>query len=189
MTQESPAEDFTPHGGFRLKNLLTLKFLDAAESRELYSCIAETSVKLESLDLTWSNIQDTDMLNLSRLRCLKRINLFGAVQISDLGISYLSNLSSLERLHVGFCTRLSPRCLQDIAKIQTLRSLDLNTFSEDATDISCLSNLVNLTLIIRDLPGLTDDGLKVVSQLKHLRKLNMGYNNYNFTEEGIRDLA
>ena len=37
----------------------------------------------------------------------------------------------------------------DIGKIQTLRCLDLDEFSDDATDISCLSHLVNLhTLVI-----------------------------------------
>ena len=59
-----------------------------------------------------------------------------------------------------YCARLSPHCLEDIGKIQCL---DLVGFSDDATDISCLANLVNLrTLVINDIPRLTDDALKVV---------------------------
>ena len=180
--------DFTP-STFRLKNLSSLIFYQTDGNPELFSCIAKTSLKLESLELSWCNIQDSDILNLSRLPRLKCIILYGARQITDLGILYLSNLSCLERLRVGFCKRLSPHCLEDIAKIQTLRHLDLYSFSEDATDISSLSNLVNLhTLNICDMPGLTDDALMVVAQLKSLRKLNIRCND-NYTEEGISHLA
>ena len=171
MTHGLPPDfdDFTPRDGFRLKNLLSLNFLATVESRDLYSCIAKTSVKLESLDLGSSSIQDSDMLNLSSLPHLKIVHLFGADQITDIGISYLTNLPCLEILEVGACARLSPRCLEDIGKIQTLRHLELVGFSEDANDISSLSNLANLsTLVISQMPGLTDDALKVAAQLKSL---------------------
>ena len=181
--------DNIPRGGFRLKNLLSLQFLETVESVELYSCIAKTSVKLENLRLPWSSIQDSDMLKLTRLPRLKYVSLFGADQISDLGISYLSNLSCLERLEISACERLSPHCLADIGKIQTLRCLDLDQFSEHATNISYLSHLVNLhSLVISSMPGLTDSALKVVAQFKKLRKLDIREND-NFTEEGIRHLA
>ena len=173
MTEVSPPEDsegFIPGGGFRLNNLRSLTFFGSAESSELYLCISQTSVKLESLDLTWSSIQDSDILNLSRLSQLKSISLFGACQITDLGITHLTNLSCLEQLQVGFCTRLSPHCLEDMGKIQTLTILDLDEFSEDPK-----------------MPKLTNDALRVVAQLKRLRKLFIGEN--HFTEEGIRHLA
>ena len=129
------------------------------------------------------------MLKLSRLPRLKYVRLFGADQITDLGISYLSNLSCLEELEISDCERLSPHCLEDIGKIQTLRYLYLEDISEDATDISCLSKLVNLhSLVFSYMPGLTDSALKVVAQFKKLRKLDIGDND-NFTEEGIRHLA
>ena len=138
----------------RLKNLLSLDFFEIVESRELYSCIAWESVKLESLDLGSSSIQDSDILSVSRLPRLKYISLYGADQVTDLGISYLTHISCLERLRISACYRLSPHCLVDVAKIQTLRRLDLDQFSEDDVDISCLSNLVNLhTLIVSEMVG------------------------------------
>ena len=182
-------DDWFPHGGFSLKNLLSLKYFYSAESCELYSCIAKTCMKLESLDLIGSDIQDSDMLNLCSLPCLKSLSLTKAHQITDLGISYLSNISCLERLQVGFCVSLSPCCLEHIAKIETLRILDLYEFSDDSTDISCLSKLVNLhTLVISAMRGLTDSALRTVAQFKSLRKLDIADND-NFTEEGIRHLA
>ena len=176
-------------GGCSWKNLRSLDFFHIVECPGLYSCIAKRSVKLESLKLTGSSIQDSDILNVSHLPRLKFIHLFGADQITDLGISYLTHLPCLERLKISACHNLSPHCLEDIAKIQTLRSLDLDQFSEDANDISCLANLVNLhTLVISRIDlGLTDDALRVVAQLKSLRKLDIRDN--NFTEEGIGHLA
>ena len=193
LSEVSPldSEDFIPAGGFRLNNLRSLKFFESAESSELYSCIAKTSVKLESIDLMWSSIHDSDILNLSRLTQLKCIRLFGAGQITDLSMSHLTNLSCLEELQVGFCARLSPHCLEDIGEIQTLRILDLDEFSEYTCRryFKCLANLTNLhTLVISEMPGLTNSSLKVVAQLKRLRKLVIGSND-NFTEKGIRHLS
>ena len=192
LTHASPldSEDLIPGGGFCLKNLRSFKF--SGESRELYSCIATISVKLVSLDLTWSGIQDSDILNLSCLKGLKYLSLFGADEITDLGISHLTNLTCLEQLTLGDCELLSPQCLLDIGKIQTLTSLDLFNCPEETTDISCLSNLQNLhALNISGMPGLTDDALKVAAQLKHLRKLMIRCydpDDNKFTEEGIRHL-
>ena len=50
-------DDFIPHSGFHLKHLLSLELFYTGESHELYSCIAKTIVKLESLNLTVSIIQ------------------------------------------------------------------------------------------------------------------------------------
>ena len=191
MTTEGsqPEYDWFPHGGFCLKNLRSLKYSYSVESRELYSCIAKTCMKLESLILIRSKIWDSELLNLCSLPCLKSLSLFEAHQITDLGIYYLSNISCLERLQVGSCINLSPCCLEHIAKIQTLRILDLYEFSNDATDISCLSKLENLhTLVISSMRGLTDSALKMVAQFKSLRNLDIADND-NFTEEGIRHLA
>jgi len=188
-TVKMDSADSSSGVGFAVKNLVDLDLSDSDLCAEFYSMIFDTSDKLEYLKISSSNVTDNDMRNLTRLLTLKHLYLYDCRQITDVTISYISDLPLLENLAV-LCLHPSPNCLKAIGKIKALKYLALSfNKSPRDDDISHLSNLQALNeLRLLDMGKLTDAALRFVSQLKLLEILDLSGNN-NFTDEGLRHLA
>ena len=175
--------------GFAVKNLVDFDLIYTDLCEEFYSMIFDTSDKLEYINLTDCNVTDNHLRNLTRVITLKHLYLYDCNQITDLTLSYISDLPLLENLAVH-CLHPSPNSLKAIGKIKTLKDLALSfNKSPRDDDISHLSNLQALNeLRLLDMGKLTDAALRFVSQLKLLEILDVSGNN-NFTDEGLRHLA
>ncbi|MBB75702.1 MAG: hypothetical protein CMJ75_14450 [Planctomycetaceae bacterium] len=115
-----------------------------------------TAVSLQGWDIT-----DTDLSAFNTLPHLQSLKLSGT-QVSTTGLSHLTNLPQLQILELDSCPQLSDSALVQVAKIRSLKTLNL-----------------------RDTP-ITDAGVEYLTSLKKLRTLSIG--NSQITEAGVAKL-
>jgi Leucine-rich repeat (LRR) protein len=125
-----------------LSNLRTLK-ANGIKDAGVFLPILKHSKKLVEISLISSNLQDSDLKNLSELTTLEKIVLRNNPRITDEGLKYLVNLPNLQRLALDGCN-ISPKALKFLRRIKmkdsnSYISLDLSKWSE--ADISSLKSL------------------------------------------------
>lgn len=140
---------------------------------------------LEWLDLSQTNVSDSDLEHLASLGRLVRLNLFGT-EIEGSGLQYLTSLDRLERLNVGD-TKLTEDALPQLAKLTSLRHLCLcrNLINDDGLEqITSLKNLETLKLGETEV---TDASVSTLATFPKLRSLTL--NETGVTEAGLREVA
>lgn len=116
------------------------------------------------------SVTDTGLKSLSRMDCLRDLNLRSCDNVSDIGVGFLaeggSSSSQLSRLDVSFCDRVSDSSLVHVASgLPNLKSLSLS---------AC---------------HITDSGVKrIAKDLHHLETLNVGQCT-KLTDESVETLA
>lgn len=106
--------------------------------------------------------------------------------VSDDGVRYLAQLSSLRSLDLGG-TKISDAALQHVSKIQTLKYLDLRHTAVTDEGVSQLSSLVSLRWLNLVKTKVTGAKLDTLAPLRHLEDLILGGSPVN--DEGVRRLA
>ena len=115
-----------------------------------------TAVSLHGWDIT-----DTDLLKFKNLPHLQSLKLSGT-QVSTTGLAHLADLPQLQILELDSCPQLSDAALAHVAKMRSLRTLNL-----------------------QETP-ITDAGLEHLTSIKKLRALSIG--NSQITQAGVAKL-
>jgi F-box/leucine-rich repeat protein 14 len=141
------------------------------------------SHQLKSLNLAGcKNLTDEALSSLVRLRNLILINLTFC-SISDLGLSFLKEIRSLQDVSLNYCVNISNVGIQDISTISGIKSLSLNNCKNiNANSLYILQQLDQLESLNIGGTELADHDL--VGLPRQLRSLGLGWTE-NLTDEGI----
>ena len=182
---------FADPNDFKLIDLVDLTLLHTKVSDQQLSAISTTCEKLEVLTLGNQELTDLGISCISHLPSLQSLRLVQANRVTDRSLFYISKIPKLHHLALKCCLRLTPCCIKQIATIKNLTHLNLRlSLSETADeDFSSITNLTSLrTLEIYGMHRLTNASLAVISQLSNLRQLDVSSCN-GFTDEGLSHLA
>jgi Leucine-rich repeat (LRR) protein len=154
--------------------------------------------EVQAIDLSETDICDSDLTCLSLMPALKELSLAGT-RITDKGISELLPAAQLESLTLSG-TQVSDTGMATVAKIQSLRQLVLGKIQVEGEkgrfyEAACISDagLKLLTQLprIEDLSingtDIHDSGMQSLSVLHSLRKLDI--RNTSVTDEGLDSIA
>ena len=141
-------------------------------------------------DLHRCNIKDQDLLILAPyMEQIKKLDLQDT-RITDLGLSFLSNLKNLEILHVGnrnFGTHskfISGECTRAISSLPKLKELHFGHVHIGEQGLSKLASIESLeTLSFNGGPGVGKDGFGNMEKLKNLKSLSLV--NSNIKDEDL----
>jgi Leucine-rich repeat (LRR) protein len=139
------------------------------------------------LDLSASDISDTDLVELSRFTHLQILNLT-STQVTDAGLKQLLSLTQLKTLGLSD-THVTDAGLKTLASLKQLQDLDLSNRYNQVTDAG-LKELVSLTQLQRVTfynDFVTDVGLKELAGLTLLQSLNLM--DTKVTDTGLKELA
>lgn len=167
-------------------------------------------MKVDTLNVAYSDFSDADMANIHLLPKLKTVTLLGCKKITDKGMEVITRCKSLEELHLSQtnlkdaslewilqCKKLKKIWLDEtkitsksIPKISTLTNLEwlrLNQMSFNGVDIQPLSALKKLKFLeLANISG-GDEDLKFLKDLKNLEQLDLS--NTKITEKAIEQLT
>jgi internalin A len=121
-------------------------------------------------------VEGPGLAGIGALKNLKRLDLSSlSVNLrdsspSDGSLAYVGNLDSLEELTLS--PLLTPKCLHHLAKLKTLRSINLPTGTTN-DDIATIKQLSNLEKLSAYSSVLTDDGLKSLQTMSSLREATL----------------
>ena len=108
--------------------------------------------QLPRVDLRLCKITDAGLVHLSNLTKLTSLNLRHSDKITDAGLVHLSNLTELTSLDLSSCRNITDAGLVHLANLTELTSLNLS-HSDKITDAGLvhLSNLTKLTVFLKEL--------------------------------------
>lgn len=141
---------------------------------------------LSELTLVSAQFTDASLPGLSYLKNLKILNFNGNHNITDAGISVLTYLTQLYRLHLRG-TSVSDNGLTALASLSELKHLDLaltRVSNAGLTSLSCLTKLTFLKLKL--CPRVTNTGLTALSGLEFCKVSTNHFKGY-ITKEGFLD--
>ena len=144
---------------------------------------------ITSIDLSYSNITNRDLLLLKDLPGLKQLNLSGCRKLTDAGIAHLQHITSLKQLDLSMCDNLTDVGIAHLQYLTSLQQLNLSG-CENITDAG-IAHLKNLTSLQRleliDCSRLTGAKFDHLKDLISLQQLILNYCN-NLTDDGIAKL-
>jgi Leucine-rich repeat (LRR) protein len=143
--------------------------------------------KLEVLGIGSIAVTDEGMSHIAGLTNLRDLNIFGC-PITNAGCAKLLALKSLETLYLGH-TEMTIAGLSQLSALPKLRELHAKDVKPGraALDLSGLTNLKKLTLMIDRSSFLSDADLASLANLKKLEWLQTGPR--RFTDKGLAHLA
>lgn len=152
-------EKVSDQGIEHLKNLKTLQHLHLSKS------IVATS-----------QITDDSLKHISSFPSLKYLSIEGFNQYSDKGIAFISNIATLEALHLTLDGWITDDAFQSFEALSKLKYFYL--WSEGLTDVglASLKKIKNLEVLnLWGCKNITDKGLKELNDLPCLSKLFLDY--------------
>jgi hypothetical protein len=107
-------------------------------------------------------------------------------EVSDRGVSHLTNLKHLRHVDISHCTGISQAGLETLAKLPDLESITVNRCAgvNNRTILLLSSNRNLKRLSARGCGGLDSDCLPVLSTMRALQKLDIG-DNPLINDEGL----
>ena len=96
---------------------------------------------------------------------LQHMSLYGCTQLTDVGVSSLSDLKTLTRLNVGHCPRLTDRCIAALSAATQLKELNLSENKNISdTGISYIASLTQLQVLdLTNCGRLTDASIWIIA--------------------------
>ncbi|XP_017033923.2 uncharacterized protein [Drosophila kikkawai] len=194
-----------------LSNITELKELTICDSEEgslikLFDQLAtKTSPSLQYLEIKSENLSSEELVLISRIRSLKKFNLYESQQLEDceslmeLANSNIEELTlslpefSLQQLFSAFATKTSAKLqhlkfkgglsrsvimieeLEELSKIQSLRSLQGTCCCDDISHLRNFKHFVKLDL---KLLSVTSEVLQCLANLENLESLALFFNEY-----------
>jgi len=142
--------------------------------------ISEGLPNIQRINLSFCvSVTDTGLKSLSRLPCLRDLNLRSCDNVSDIGVGFLAEgpSTTLARLDVSFCDRVSDSAMAHIATgLATLASLSMSSCQITDSGIARLApNMKSMqTLNIGQCVRLTDKSVQTIAQeIKSLRSIDL----------------
>jgi hypothetical protein len=137
------------------------------------------------LDLSNSNISDSDLEHFDSLSQLVELNLSGTA-IDGSGLRRLASLKKLSRLNIGD-TKVTDDTISHLANLKSLRHLCAYRNQISDRGLEPLVRLKNLETLKLGETNVTDDGISALASLAKLRSLSL--NETAVTEAGLREAA
>ena len=146
--------------------------------------------RLTSLSLENSVVTDGGLAVVKEIPSLKTLNLRKCAKITDAGLEHVAELPNLERLILLYNKDgLTNECMKSIAKIASLRALDIRGCVQIKDDgLLAMAPLKNLVDFKHRGFNVTNDGLAVFKELPQLRVLMM-QDAANVDDGGMEHLA
>lgn len=131
--------------------------------------------RLSSLSLENSVVTDDGLAALKQIPTLKTLNLRKCAKLTDAGLEHVAELPKLERLILLYNKDgLTNECMESIAKISSLRALDIRGCVQIKDDgLLAMAPLKNLVDFKHRGFNVTNKGLAVFKELPQLRVLMM----------------
>jgi internalin A len=127
---------------------------------------------LERLDLSHTRITDEGMLNLRSAPKIRELNLFYAEWITDQGINAIKEWKHLKRLNVRG-TRISDGTIEIVSHMPGLEALDIAHTEVTDVGLENLITLINLKELAIGKGRLTSSGMLVLRMLPTLQRLDL----------------
>ncbi|KAH7286803.1 hypothetical protein KP509_32G023300 [Ceratopteris richardii] len=141
--------------------------------------------KLENLNLSFTNIADSGLVNISRLTSLTSLNL-DVRQVTDTGLTALTSLTNLKHLDL-FGARITDYGTTSLKCFKKLQSLELCGGGISDVGVKNLKDLTNMTsLNLSQNYLLTDHSLEYLTGMTALVSLNIS--NTKVTNAGLQHL-
>lgn len=146
--------------------------------------------RLTSLSLENSVVTDEGLAAVKEIPTLKTLNLRKCAKLTDVGLEHVAELPNLERLILLYNKDgLTNECMTSIAKIGTLRALDIRGCVQIKDDgLLAMAPLKNLVDFKHRGFNVTNSGLAVFEELPQLRVLMM-QDAANVDDGGMKYLA
>jgi len=140
--------------------------------------------KLESLELSGTQITDVGLEHLKGLTNLKRLFLY-RTQVTDAGLDRLKGLTSLEVLYL-IDTLISDSGLEHLKGMTNLKQLMLGDTQVTDTGLEHLKGLTSLVFLDLDNTEVTDAGIEHLKNTTALHRLRLGKT--QVTDAGLEHL-
>ncbi|VGO12337.1 Internalin-A [Pontiella desulfatans] len=178
---------FTDKGLEHLSGLKKLKKLQMPNARHVTDSGMQSVASighLETLYLNGSLLTHEGMRQLAKLTNLKSLRFLSPSQLTNQALAELAPLQKLEQLELGYAPNVTVSGLNGLNRLAHLRALTVRGISNNdaVLDLSGLPRLEQL-----ELPGIGDDDLACLAQLKHLKKLTIRSGN-TITDAGLAHL-
>ena len=130
-----------------------------------------SELNLESLNLFASDIDDTTLEYVGRIKSLKTLNLYGCVGNTNNGYAYLSNLEKIEILDLGQ-TAVNTKGLKNLTSMKSLKILKLaqcpNVSEKSLPTLAKFAYLNTLAITHSNLENCDLSNLSLLKTLKEL---------------------
>ncbi|MBI2825018.1 MAG: hypothetical protein HYX69_10070 [Planctomycetia bacterium] len=156
--------------------------------------------KLRGLGIAGTQVTDEGIARLAALKTLETLSLQGPIVLdgppppimfTDKSLEVIGTLRDLRKLNVGVGSRFTGDGVRHLSGLTKLRSLTMGTvpFTDEAARM-CEGMLDLEWLLFDEMRGtLSDEGLKILSKLHHLKSLRLRPTNDKVTDDGLRLLA
>jgi hypothetical protein len=130
---------------------------------------------------------DRGLADLAKLRQIEELHI-GSVGITDAGMEHVAKLTSLKKLHMFGCDKVTDKGLAKLTALKSLKNLDISYSRLTIAGLAPLNSMVNLTRL--DVGDLERGGAVLnLSGLVNLEDLSLGFGPYSQDAFGDADLA
>ncbi len=134
--------NITGAGLVALDRLPDLTFLDASNVREIRKVLPKLeSGCLQALRVNTCGLTNSDLSEIGKIKTLEQFDANDNPAITDMGVKALTNLKHLRELQLETAT-LTPSCIDDLAKLQTLQNLKISDEDWNETDLRRLRSVM-----------------------------------------------
>ena len=163
---------FIDDGFEQIESLTNLKNIRVRQTRVKGHALGPFR-NLESLDLTFTPVDDEGVANLVGMRKLRRLWL-GDTLVTDKGLEALENLTELEELDLGG-TGITDNGLTYLSGLTKLKKLNLLGADIADAGLDHLAKLTNLQVLNLYRSKVTNAGLEKLKALTKLREVDLRY--------------
>ena len=129
--------------------------------------------ELRSLDLDDANVSNEGLRYVGDIRGLRSLGLFRNRAINDVGVRYLSALTSLEHLYLG-TTGISDKGVESFSTLTALKELNLQGTKVGDGAMTIIAALPRIEKLDVTWTEITDAGLRELEHCKTLRAIDAG---------------
>ena len=176
-----------------LGNVETLESLSLFQTPNTKSAISAWSrlIRLKQLSLEECGVTDDAVVVIDRFRDLEHLSLSGNT-LSDGAVNAMANLTKLQSLSLGGngrdsrSMRITDNAMQQLARLQTITTLELNDQPLTGGGLRHLPALPLLSFLVLGGPTIRDDAMAPLADCRSLRHLLL--HNTQLTDEGLAQI-
>jgi internalin A len=146
-------------------------------------------IKKGIADATWVNKGTADDA-LRKLTTQKQVRTLqiGGNQVTDLNLSYVGQITSLEELSIEWGFHLTDKGFLQLSGLRRLRILDIDNSKMTDTSLEAIGKLKNLEELRIGGEGFSDRGVEHLKRLTRLRYLSLGEGKHQISDAGLEFL-
>lgn len=165
-----PADTFLEIG--KLEHLSELDLYLSKIDDDNLMTICQKLKKLKLLNISYSAVTDVGLCLIIHLDCLETLNMSGC-DISDIALTYVGSLSQLHRLDISSCYEITDEGISHLSNIASLKSLSLKRCKVTDKSMQYIAAMSSLQILAIGGIRITDEGLRELSGLQSLVDLDI----------------